>query len=48
MNTNDDAAATKMAWTTPALVELDLTMDDVENGLRTGNDGGGGRNSSLS
>lgn len=38
----------KSEWTKPELVDLDLGMDDVQNGAGVGSDGAGGLNTSAS
>lgn len=38
----------KPKWEAPVLVELDLGMENVENGFLPGNDGAGGVTTSLS
>jgi hypothetical protein len=38
----------KKEWQAPVLTELDLGLENVENGFLPGNDGGGGLTTSLS
>lgn len=41
-------AQSKLEWTTPALVHLEMGLGDVHNGFLTGADGSGGLTTSLS
>ena len=38
----------KAEWSPPRLVELHVTMDQIENGIKGGSDGHGGFNTSAS
>lgn len=47
-NRNETTAPAKSEWTKPELVDLDLGMGDVLNGVGIGSDGAGGVNTSAS
>lgn len=48
MENHADTQAGKAEWTKPELVDLDLEMGDVLNGVGIGSDGAGGANTSAS
>lgn len=43
---NSSSNHSKSEWKTPALVELEMGLGDVQNGFSTGTDGSGGFSSS--
>lgn len=47
-NDKDPKPAPKSKWEKPEIVDLDLAMDDVQNGLGAGTDGAGGFSTSAS
>ena len=48
MENRSETSAGKTEWTKPELVDLDLEMGDVLNGVGFGSDGAGGANTSAS
>ena len=45
---DQEQSVDKAKWQKPVLIELDLDLNNVENGFFTGSDGAGGFNTSES